>query len=457
MPHADENPYSPPESSSQINPRDPGIDDSLAPTLQRYRLLTFLCLAAAIAYMGRNCLGVASDKVQKSLGIDDVVWMSGAMSAFFWGYALSQIPTGWLGHQWGARRALTVFAVAWSVACVLIGGSLAIWMLIGAQLVFGIAQAGIFPCSAAAISNWLPTSRRALATGSLGSFMSIGGASGAALTGLLLTEISWRWIFVLFALPGFVWAAAFFRWFRERPQDHPRVNLAELAIINADKMGTEASEKDPTPWSLVLTSRDMWLICGQQFFRAAGQIFYATWFPKFLKETYGVSTKQSGLLTSLPLLGIVAGALFGGVLVDWIWNRTGSRRLSRQLIGTIAMVACAGMIALAYSVEQAVPAVLLIAIGSFFASLAGPCAYTVTIEKAGNSVAPVFGMMNMCGNLGAAVCPLVVGLFVKLSDGQWQLVLTLFVGNYVAAAICWVLLNPNGAFADKESLEEEIA
>lgn len=451
MPLADDNPYSPPQSISQQGRAISGSESGHKPTIQRYYLLAFLCVAAAIAYVGRNCLGVASDKVQKSLGIDDVVWMSGAMSAFFWGYALSQIPAGWLGHQWGARRALTLFAVAWSLACVLLGGSLGIWMLIGAQLVFGIAQAGIFPCSAAAISNWLPTSRRALATGSLGSFMSIGGASGAALTGLLLTVISWRLIFVVFALPGFIWAAAFFRWFRDRPQDHPQVNPAELAVINADKAPSSVKEKTSTPWSSVLTSGDMWLICGQQFFRAAGQIFYATWFPKFLKESYGVSTKQSGLLTSLPLLAIVAGALFGGVLVDWIWNRTGSRRLSRQLIGTIAMVGCAVMIAFAYFVDQATPAVLLIAVGSFFAALAGPCAYTVTIDKAGTSVAPVFGLMNMCGNLGAAVCPLVVGLFVKLSGGQWQLVLTLFVGNYIAAAVCWALLNPNGSLSDNES------
>jgi ACS family D-galactonate transporter-like MFS transporter len=448
MPHADDNPYSPPR---QLDWGDRAQQDSEIPTLQRYRLLAFLCVAAAVAYIGRSCLGVASDTVQKSLGIDDVVWMSAAMSAFFWGYALSQIPAGWIGQRWGTRRALTLYAIVWSVACALIGGSIGLWMLIAMQLIFGIAQAGIFPCSAAAISKWLPTSRRAFATGSLGSFMSIGGAAGVALTGFLLTEISWRWIFVLFALPGFVWAAAFYRWFRNRPQDHPGVNSAELAIINADKKVITESDNASTPWAKVLLSRDMWLICGQQFFRAAGQVFYATWFPKFLKETYGVSTKESGLLASLPLLAIVAGALLGGVLVDWIWNRTGSRRLSRQLIGAIAMVVCAVMIALAYFVEQATPAVLLIAVGSFFASLAGPCAYTVTIEKAGKSVAPIFGLMNMCGNLGAAVCPLAVGLFVKLSGGKWQFVLPLFVGNYIVAAICWALLNPNGNFEEPQN------
>ena len=53
--------------------------------------------------------------------------------------------------------------------------------------------------AATAVSRWLPTSRRALSTGMLGSFMNVGGAIGAAATGALLTQVSWRWPFFTFA------------------------------------------------------------------------------------------------------------------------------------------------------------------------------------------------------------------------------------------------------------------
>jgi hypothetical protein len=50
--------------------------------------------------------------------------------------------------------------------------------------------------------------------------------------------------------------------------------------------------------------------------------------------------------------------------------------------------------------------------------------------------------MNMSGNIGAAVFPMVVPKLV-LWSGSWDLVLVLFSGLYVAAGACWMLVNPN--------------
>lgn len=78
----------------------------------------------------------------------------------------------------------------------------------------------------------------------------------------------------------------------------------------------------------------------------------------------------------------------------------------------------------------------------FFAGLGGACGYTVTIDKGGQHVAPIFGMMNMMGNLGAALLPVVVG--AMFDAGRYESVLILMAGIYVSAALCWMLLNPNG-------------
>ena len=73
-----------------------------------------ICMAAFVAYMGRNCLGVASTSVRADLGID-ISQMAWVMSAFFWAYALAQVPAGWLAHRFGTRRALAGYAAVWSV------------------------------------------------------------------------------------------------------------------------------------------------------------------------------------------------------------------------------------------------------------------------------------------------------------------------------------------------------
>src|SRR5687767_6370422 len=89
------------------------------PTHVRYAVLAFFCAAASIAYIQRNGLGVAVPLVMKDLGISKVE-MGLVMSSFFVTYGLVQIPAGWLATRWRTRRALTMFAVLWSLATAVI-------------------------------------------------------------------------------------------------------------------------------------------------------------------------------------------------------------------------------------------------------------------------------------------------------------------------------------------------
>ncbi|MAG92719.1 MAG: MFS transporter [Planctomycetaceae bacterium] len=426
----------------------------------RHKVMAMLCLAAAIAYISRNSIAVPVELIEEDLGLDERK-MGWVMGAFFWSYAFAQIPAGWLGQYWGTRRALSLYAVLWSFASALSGWASGLWSLIAARLLFGIAQAGIFPSSANTIAKWLPNSERGTSSGALGAFMSIGGAISLALTGLLLSGIdwgplhvpgvSWRGVFFILAAPGVLWAVWFYFWFRDTPQEHSSVTLEELAAINVDAPveSSPTESREPTPWGIILSSPTMWMICGQQAARAAGYIFFVTWFPTYLKEVHGVQMEKAGLLGSVPLFGTVAGALLGGFLVDAIWKRTGSRRLSRQGVAITAMLLSAVFTMLAWFAHALEPAMALIAAGTFAAGLAGSCGYTVTIDKGGNHIGPIFGMMNMAGNLAAALFPVVVGeLFAR---DYYATSLLLVAGIYVTAAVCWMLINPVGTlFADRE-------
>jgi len=436
----------------------------------RHGVLAWLCLAAVIAYVTRNCIGVLESTIREDVGLtkEQMGWV---MGSFFITYAFFQIPCGWLADRWGARRALSLEVVLWSVAAAMIawpeaGGrvvqellSLAgmevvaasegsglnvgiFWWLMFARLLAGAAQAGIFPCSAIIIARWIPSSARGMATGFIAAGQQIGAMIAVFLPAYLLQLADWPSLFWYFALPGFLWAAFFVGWFRDHPHEHPKVTAEELAVIAADtlpEIATDPEVKERTPWLAILGNPGLWWICGQQFFRGAGYIFYGTWFPTFLQEQHQVTVQKSGMLTGLSLGTALTGCLLGGTISDWVLARTGSRRMARQGMAMFSLLACAGLIFSSHFVADGTTAVVVISAGAFCASLAGPAGYSVTIDMGGRHVATVFAIMNMAGNIGAALFPMVVPHLLELPGG-WNVVLIVFGGLYFAAAVCWMML-----------------
>lgn len=401
----------------------------------RYVVLGAFCLAAMIAYMQRTAIGVVAGNIRSDFGLSTGA-MGFVMSGYYWTYAFSQLPAGWLGQRFGSRWMLPA-CVALSSACAAALAFSSSWVaMMLVWLLAGITIAGIFPCCVQSIVRWFPAHERAFPSGALGSSMSVGGAVSTALTGWLVKVLAestwpgWRVAFVLYALPGLLWAAVFPWWFRERP--------AEAEPVADDQPRPAAVEADDSPewWT---DSRTI-LICLQQFLRAAGYVFYATWFPSYLQETRGVSTAEAGLLTSLPLLGVVAGGAVGGWAIDRIDRWSGSRRVSRQLVGALSHTVCGLLIFAAAPIQNATVAVSVISLGSLAFALGSATSYAITMDLGGRRAATLFAVMNMCGNIGAALCPLAVGLLVPHIG--WDAILWCFGGIYLGVACCWAFLDP---------------
>jgi MFS family permease len=179
-------------------------------------------------------------------------------------------------------------------------------------------------------------------------------------------------------------------------------------------------------------------------------MFFASWFPTYLQETRGVTLEKSAYLTALPLMAVVVGSLVGGKLSDVILRRTGSRRLGRQAVASISMTLCGALIFCAYFIQDANWAVVVISIGTLFFAVGGPASYAITIDMGDEHVATVFSTMNMSGNIGAAMFPLIVTEFRTVAS--WESVLLLFGGMFLASAFCWLMLNPNGSIFDQSLL-----
>jgi MFS family permease len=205
----------------------------------------------------------------------------------------------------------------------------------------------------------------------------------------------------------------------------------------------------------MVTSSSVWAVCGLAFFKAFGYEFFASWFPAYLEKGRGVHVVQSGLLTTIPLIGSGLGNLLGGWLVDVLLHRTGSKWISRSGTAMMALTLCAlCTLAAAWAADPTL-AVAIISCGSFFSGFASPAAWAITLDISGKHTAIVFGVMNMVGNLGAFCCPIVLGRlfdYIPRHHADWNLVLYLFVAINLAGAIAAALLNPNRSAVERASI-----
>lgn len=441
----------------------------------RVVLSAWLCSGAMIAYLCRQSLAVAEKTIRLDLKISEES-MGDVMGIFFWSYALFQIPGGLLGKKFGSRIWLPVFAAGSAMATMTFGLATGVAGLLAARIGIGVAQAGLFPCSTIAITKWFPKRERGLASGFLAGAMPVGGALGAGLTGELLELTSWRWTLTLYSIPGFLWAVGFWWWFRETPAEHTGTNQAECDYIaefapstddqTDPQLENETSEnrtaagepESRMAWLFLLARLSFWLICGQQFFRAAGAAFFQTWFPTYLQETRGVSTATSGWLSTLPLIATVMAAILAGGISDFVYRKTSRLTLARSGLASGALFLCSLLVFSAWFVEDATTATLVISSGAFCAAVAGPCAYASTMDMGGRNVSLVFSWMNMIGNFGAGLVVWGVPRFRNLIDAtlesestasasktpagssSWGAVLILFGTMFLMSSVCWAML-----------------
>lgn len=415
----------------------------------RYLVLALLCASAAIAYIQRAALSVPAEEIARDLNFSNLAKDMGAIqSAWYFAYALMQIPSGWFADRLGSRRALAIFTLAWSTATLLSGFASGFYSLLVLWGVMGAAQAGAFPCAAKALGRIFPESERARSTGLLAAGMTIGGAIAPMLAAYFLQGLTeqakgwglerWRLLLMAYAIPGVIWTFLF------------------LGLVSRKMLPSEEENKEqrtPVDWSRMWRSVPLALLCGQQFFRAAGMVFFTTWFPTFLQKARGVSMLDSGILTTVAGIGGVVGSLTGGFFSDWLLKKTGNARLSRQGIAVVGMGCCSVLILLSYFVRDTNQSIALISLGAFFATFGGVSGYAVAISFGGKNVATVFSTMNMFGNFGAALFPLTAGWLVA-QTGNWNLILFLFAGVMAIDAVCWALLNPQGTlFGDQDEID----
>ena len=151
----------------------------------------------------------------------------------------------------------------------------------------------------------------------------------------MLLYMSWRTVFVVFGLVGLVWVAAWRKWFKNDPTEHPEVNAAELAHILHGRPPDSKHTVGREYWGRLFFSRNVVLLCLMYLSNSTIFYFCITWLPTYLRNRHGFDATTLGFLSGLPLLVSVPSDLFGGTLSDRLSAKYGMR-VGRCYLGAIA-------------------------------------------------------------------------------------------------------------------------
>lgn len=412
----------------------------MRPTRTRYRAAGFLFALAAVTYLDRVCISVLAPQMARDLSLTRIQ-MSFVFSAFAAAYAAFEIVTAWWGERIGPRRILTRIVAWWS--CFTIATSLA-WnysSLLLIRFLFGAGEAGAWPNAALAFSRWTPAGERGRMQGFFFAAAHLSGGLTPLLVAALLPIMSWRAIFAAFGAAGFVWAFAWFRWFRDEPRGHAGVNAAEAELIETGRRVSGHRHAGIDVWRALGASPNVWFLCFAYFSNSYGAYFVMTWLPTYLSEQRGFQKESLSFFSGLPLLLSVFGDLGGGAVTDFISRRFGLRPGRSGVAFTGYGVAAAAMFASIVSTTPVMAASLLaVAVAASMFTLSA--SWAACIDIGGEHTAVLSAAMNTTGQIGSILSPVVAGWLVA-HFSNWQMPLLIMGGLYAASAILWTLVDPN--------------
>jgi sugar phosphate permease len=379
----------------------------------RWRIGSLIGVGVLINYFDRISLSVAGPQLQQAFNLTPAD-MGLLFSAFFWSYALLQIPAGLFLDRFGVTRIGRWGAFLWGLASTITacaGGFAGIFL---ARLMLGIAEAPSFPANAKATGYWFPRTERAMSTALFDAAAKFSNVIGVPLIALAVVHLGWRWGFGLVAAMSFLYFIAFW-WIYRDPSQHPGLTREEREHIVANGAAPEGqlSASPAGMLAYLLKSRKVWgLSLG---FAAYGYCFYLflTWLPGYLVQTMHMSILKSAGYAAIPwACATLSDLVVGGWLIDHLIAKGHDETRVRKTVLLAGM--CGGLAVFgATTTTDPVIAIVWISIALSGLAAAAPVGWSLpSLIAPRGGVGTVGGIMNFANNMMGAVAPIVTGIIV---------------------------------------------
>ncbi|GIL42012.1 hypothetical protein Vafri_82 [Volvox africanus] len=420
----------------------------------RYVIVLATFLATFTAYVERVGFSIAFTDLAKEAGVDESV-KGTVLSAFYWGYALSQIPGGWAAQQYGGRIMLLLCFACWSAASILTPTNARhASAIILARVAVGVAQGFLIPAVHTVLSQWIPPHERARAVSLTTSGMYLGSASAMLVLPWIASLFGAASLLKVVGGLGIAWLVLWLVVGRDIPHRETVIPLSTLdhrpGIGGSGYKGRPA----PTPYRRMMGSAAVWAIVVNNFSFHYAFYVIMNWLPTYFNHILKVELNSLGGAKTIPYLVMFLMSNVGGWSGDWlILKRRNSTATARKTVNTLGFLSSAVALMLmpgagAHGVAYGV-VVTTLTLGCLGFSRGG---FSVNhMDIAPKYAGMVMGISNTAGTVSGVIGVAVTGYILDMYGGADN-VQGWYTAHAVSAAICMQAMLVFNIFARGERL-----
>lgn len=383
----------------------------------QYMVLGLLYLGWCVSYIDRAAISFAATYIAGEFHLRPAD-LGVLLSSFFLGYALMQLPGGWLSDRFGSRPVIVVSILLWSLFTGVTGIAWSLSSLVIIRFIFGLGE-GAFPAaSVKGVAETFDKTQRPKMSSLLMSSNYVGSMLAPLIIAPLILQFGWRNVFHYIGFAGLLFALLY--WFLVRP-----VKLARAdAVVNSEQ---KAINKQAL--RTLLKTPLMWQIVAVWFGLSIVNKGLDTWMPTYLMTQRGLNLKEVGMLLPLPFVMAGISTAIGG----WVMVRFFDGRERYLLIGSSVLTAIFvyGM----YSATTVSGVILYQCIAYFFKSFVlATCIALPTKMLSSRLIGTAIGMVNLGGQTAGFIAPLAIGFLVSAFNNYD------FAFAFLIAAACFSVL-----------------
>jgi MFS family permease len=404
----------------------------------KYTVLTILFIGWIVDYLDRMVMSVAIPFIGADFHLGAAT-LGIVLSSFFAGYAVMQIPGGWLSDKFGSRKVMMISIALWSVFTLLTGLAWSLAGLLVIRLLFGIGEGSFPAASSKAIAEYFPQEETARAESTMLSSNALGVAIAPLFAAPLMAAMGWRNMFMVIAVLGLVVAWLIYAYVR--PQTNRQRSGSGAKTVKS-KMRMRDLMKTPTMWKLVV----MWFGLDIVLWG------FSSWLPSYLIKVRHLHLISAGIVASLPFFAGTISMLLGGWLMDRVFvGREKYVAIVVELLGAFFLF-------MMFQTSNITEATLYQILSAFFLYLGFAAIWSLPlkilpVEIMGSAA----GMINFGGQVAGFISPMVMGFLISASGGSYSAAFWFLIIAAVVSAITGLTLtNARGRLEAKVAGSAEL-